>query len=205
MSDKKILVIAFLINVAMIIVDVFYGLIMGSSSLLGDAAHNSGDAFILGASILVVSSKSYVKNNVSALKGFIMLVFGILAFYHIYKAITFGSDLNTVTLLGVGIFSLIGNVIAAILTHSRHEHDINMKSAYVCARNDSISSAGIVVSGLLFWLTGSIIPDILIGTSIALFVCYTSFEIIKESIFTPFCNCCEHKFPCPETCVCGCC
>ncbi len=205
MSNKKVLFFAFLINMTMIFVDVIYGFIMNSSSLLGDAAHNSGDAFILGASILVVSSKSYVKNNVSALKGFIMLVFGILAFYHIYKAITFGSHLNTGTLLGVGIFSLAGNVVAAILTHSRHQHDINMKSAYVCARNDSISSAGIVISGLLFWLTGSILPDILIGTSIALFVCYTSFEIIKESIFTPFCNCCEHKFPCPETCSCGCC
>ena len=205
MSNKKVLVIAFLINLAMIFVDIVYGLIMNSSSLLGDAAHNSGDAFILGASILVVSSKSYVKNNVSALKGFIMLGFGIMAFYHIYKAIVFGSQLHTETLLGVGIFSLAGNVAAAILTHSRHQHDINMKSAYVCARNDSISSAGIVTSGLLFWFTGSNLPDILIGSLIALFVSYTSFGIIKESIFKPVCNCCDHNFPCPETCQCDCC
>ncbi len=205
MSDKKVLFFAFLINIAMIFVDVIYGLIMNSSSLIADAAHNSGDAFILGASILVVSSKSYMKNNVSALKGIIMFIFGIIAFYHIYKAINFGSQLHTETLLGVGIFSLLGNVVAAILTHSKNHHDINMKSAYVCARNDSIASAGIVLSGFFFWLTGSNLPDILIGAAIAFFVCYTSFEIIKESIFTPVCNCCNHNFPCPETCKCGCC
>ena len=185
--------------------DIVYGLIMNSSSLLGDAAHNSGDAFILGTSILVVFSKSSTKNKVSALKGFIMLGFGIWTFYLVFIAITLGSQLHTQTLLLVGIFSLVGNVIAAILTYSRHHHDINMKSAYVCARNDTIISAGIILSGLLFWITNSYIPDIIIGSLIALFVCYTSLGIIYESIIKPVCNCCDHYFPCPETCQCDCC
>ena len=54
MSDKKVLFLAFLINIAMIFVDIIYGLIMNSSSLIADAAHNSGDAFILGTSILMI-------------------------------------------------------------------------------------------------------------------------------------------------------
>ena len=189
----------------MMALDIVYGLIMNSSSLLGDAAHNSGDAFILGTSILVVFSKSSTKNKVSALKGFIMLGFGIWTFYLVFIAITLGSELHTQTLLLVGIFSLVGNVIAAILTYSRHHHDINMKSAYVCARNDTVISAGIILSGLLFWITNSYIPDIIIGSLIALFVCYTSSEILYESIIKPVCNCCNHYFPCPETCQCNCC
>ena len=139
MTNKKILIIAFSINLMMMALDIVYGLIMNSSSLLGDAAHNSGDAFILGTSILVVFSKSSTKNKVSALKGFIMLGFGIWTFYLVFIAITLGSELHTQTLLLVGIFSLVGNVIAAILTYSRHfivkyflEINFDASGAYRC-------------------------------------------------------------------------
>ena len=57
---RNVLVIAFIINLIMITVDLTYGLMMNSASLLSDAANNAGDAFILGSSLLVLSSTTSV-------------------------------------------------------------------------------------------------------------------------------------------------
>ena len=65
-------------------VDLWYGLMMNSAALLSDAANNSGDVFILGSSILVLSSTTAVKNRLALLKGVIMTVFGLWAFYYAY-------------------------------------------------------------------------------------------------------------------------
>ena len=71
---RRALVIAFVINLVMMTVDLWYGLMMNSASLLGDAANNSGDVFILGSSILVLSSTTEVKNRLALFKGIIMTV-----------------------------------------------------------------------------------------------------------------------------------
>ena len=81
---RNALIIAFMINLIMITADLTYGLMMNSASLLSDAANNSGDVFILGSSILVLSSTTAVKNRLALFKGAIMIVFGLWAFYHVY-------------------------------------------------------------------------------------------------------------------------
>ena len=60
---RNALIIAFIINLIMITADLAYGLMMNSASLLSDAANNAGDVFILGSSILVLSSTTVVKND----------------------------------------------------------------------------------------------------------------------------------------------
>ena len=74
---RNALIIAFLINLTMVALDLTYGLMMNSASLLSDAANNSGDVFILGSSIMVLSSTIAIKNKLALLKGIIMTVFGL--------------------------------------------------------------------------------------------------------------------------------
>ena len=98
-------------------VDLWYGLMMKSASLLGDAANNSGDVFILGSSILVLSSTTAVKNRLALFKGIIMTVFGLWAFYHVYLGLIEESDLLT-----GGHFYYWSNVIG--WQHKRCIHDV---------------------------------------------------------------------------------
>ena len=86
---RNALIIAFLINLIMVALDLTYGLMMNSASLLSDAAINSGDVFILGSSIIVLSSTTAVKNRLALCKGIIMIVFGLWAFYHVYLRVRY--------------------------------------------------------------------------------------------------------------------
>ena len=179
---RRALVIAFIINLVMMSVDLWYGLMMNSASLLGDAANNSGDVFILGSSILVLSSTTEVKNRLALFKGMIMTVFGLWAFYHVYLGLMGESDLTGGIISLIGVMSLAGNSAVAFMMYKHQHKDINFLSAFICCRNDAIASAGIILAGLLVMFTGSFWPDVVIGTAIAIIVCHGGIKIIRLSM-----------------------
>lgn len=180
--ERNALIICFLINALMFTVELYYGLISHSASLLGDSAHNIGDALILLGSIFVMSSSLIVKAKVALLKSMIMLGFGILALWYVIQNVMTGYVPNATPITLVGIFVLIGNVASAVLLLYYKNKDINLKSAYICCRNDAISSVGIIIAGLLVGLTQSNIPDVVIGGGIGLLICYSAIRIFKESM-----------------------
>ena len=132
---RNALILAFIINLIMLTADLTFGLMMNSASLLSDAANNSGDAFILGSSILVLSSSNIVKNRLALLKGIIMVVFGLWAFYHVYLGLIGASQLSGGIISVVGVISLIGNTFVALMMHQHHHKDINFKSAFICCNS----------------------------------------------------------------------
>ena len=181
---RNALIVAFIINLIMITADLIYGLIMNSASLLSDAANNSGDAFILGSSLLVLSSSAIVKNRLALLKGIIMTAFSLWAFYHAYLGFMGKSALFGGVISFVGIISLIGNTSVALMMHKHQHKDINFKSAFICCRNDAIASFGIVLAGLLVMFTRSFWPDVIIGIIIASIVFQGGIQVIRLS-FSP--------------------
>ena len=182
---RNALILAFIINLIMLTADLTFGLMMNSASLLSDAANNSGDAFILGSSILVLSSSNIVKNRLALLKGIIMVVFGLWAFYHVYLGLIGASQLSGGIISVVGVISLIGNTFVALMMHQHHHKDINFKSAFICCRNDAIASAGIILAGALVMFTASFWPDIIIGAVIASIVCNGGIKVIRLSLSVP--------------------
>ena len=180
--ERNALIICFLINALMFAVEIYYGIISHSASLLGDSAHNIGDALILLGSIFVMGSTIRVKAKVALLKSMIMLSFGILALWYVAQNVMTGFVPSATPITLVGIFVLIGNVASAVLLLYYKNKDINLKSAYICCRNDAISSVGIIIAGILVGLTQSNVPDVVIGGGIGLLICYSAIRIFKESM-----------------------
>ena len=92
--------------------ELYYGLIAHCASLLGDSAHNIGDALIIGGSIFVMGSTMRVKAKVALIKAVIMLSFGLLAMGYEISNATSGYVPNPEPITYVGIFVLIGNIIS---------------------------------------------------------------------------------------------
>ena len=180
--QKNALIICFLINFIMFGLELFYGLAENSASLLGDAAHNSGDALILGSSLFVMASTMLVKAKLALIKSVMMLGFGLLTFYHVIMTIWIGTIPHYETLTTVGTIALVGNIISALLLMYYRKKDINLKSAYICCRNDVVASAGIIVAGVLVMYTASFWPDVIIGSLIGGLIIWSSIGIAKESL-----------------------
>jgi len=180
--ERNALVICFLLNMAMFGLELYYGLIAQSVSLISDSAHNIGDALILGSSIFVIGSTLVSKARLAIIKSIVMLGFGILTMYYVINNISTGYVPSSETITWVGSIVLIGNIISALLLLYYRNKDINLKSAYICCRNDAIGCIGIIIAGVFVGLTNSNIPDIIIGGGIAILICYSAIGIFKESI-----------------------
>ena len=181
-APRNAMVLALIINLIMIGADLTYGLMMNSASLLGDAANNSGDAFIFLVSVIVLSSTTVIKNRVALLKGIIMLAFSVWAFYHVYLGLIGLSWLSGGIVTAVGLLSLIGNSTVAVMMYKHQNKDLNFKSAFICCRNDAIASVGVVLAGILVWVSNSHWPDIIIGAIIAGIACWGGTTVIRLSI-----------------------
>lgn len=179
---KKVLWLVFAINLAMFLVEIIAGYLYQSTALMADSLDMLSDASIYGVSIFVLAKSSRVKAQVSLMKGFVMTV---MALYVAYELV--GRFLNPVVPDGqvitvIGFIALIANAVSFWLLSRHRNGDINIRSAWVCSRNDMTANIGVITAGVLVLYSGSNWPDLLIGAAIALLVLVSSFKVITDSI-----------------------
>lgn len=81
----------------------------------------------------------------------------------------------------VGLLAFAANLFCLILLWRRRDDDINMRSAWVCSRNDVAGNAGVLVAAGLVALTGSPWPDIVIGLLVATVFGHSAVQVIREA------------------------
>lgn len=170
------------INLIMFLVELSFGLMSRSNALIADSMDMLGDSFIYATSLLVLSSTHIVKARVSLLKGVVMALLGLFVVYEIIQKILNPVVPDASIITAIGIIALIANLICGALLLRFRDNDLNIKSAWICSRNDAISSSSVILTGLLVGYFGSMWPDILIGIGISILVLGSSFGIIKESL-----------------------
>ena len=111
-----------------------------------------------------------------------MFTIGFVALIHVISNLYTGYVPVGVFLTRIGIFVLVGNVISAYLLLYYKKKDINMKSAYICCRNDAINSVSIIIAGVAITYTNSSLPDIAIGSVIAFIIMWSALTIGRESL-----------------------
>ena len=179
---KWVLYIVFFINAGMFLIELISGLIANSSALIADSLDMFGDAFVYGLSLFVLSKNHKIQAKASVIKGIIMLLFGSYVFWEAFHKITHPIIPTAQTISMIGILALIANTVCFILLTRHKDKNINLKSAWVCSRNDFYGNMGVIGAGILVGYFNSMWPDIIVGLGIAGLVLYFSVIIIKESL-----------------------
>ena len=82
---------------------------------------------------------------------------------------------------GLGLFGFVANAVAAVLLVRYREGDANVRSVWLCTRNDLIESLAVAGAGLLVWLTGSRWPDLAAGVILAGVFLQSAWSIVRQS------------------------
>jgi Co/Zn/Cd efflux system component len=165
----------------MFILEAMAGILVHSTALLADSVDMLGDAIVYGFSLYVIGRGSVWQARAALLKGVIMAAFGVGVLAHVAFKAAHGL-LPTAEVMGiVGIMALAANLICLMLLWQHRGDDINMRSAWVCSRNDVIGNAGVLLAALAVHLTGSPWPDIVIGLLIAAIFVRSAIAIIREA------------------------
>lgn len=179
---KKVLFLVLFINFGMFLVEVISGFISHSNALLADSLDMLGDAFVYGLSIVVLFKHPSVRAKASLVKGIIMLLLGLFVIGEsIFKIINPVIPIaETITI--IGLLALLANATSFVLLLKHKAKDLNVRSAWICSRNDVFANIGVIIAGVLVARFNSMWPDVMVGLIIAVIVIQSSFKIIKESL-----------------------
>ena len=180
-GKRKILIWVLFINLTMFFVEGIYGWFAQSSALMADALDMLGDAAIYGFSLYVIRLHPIWQSRAGFIKGIIMGVFAIsVLFGAMYRALD--PVVPEATTMGiVGGMALVANLICAVLLLGFKDTDINMRSAWLCSRNDVLANIGVLLAaGGVAW-THSPWPDLIVGIALSALILKSSIEILRDA------------------------
>jgi Co/Zn/Cd efflux system component len=179
---KRILWIALLVNLAMFGVEVFAGALSGSVSLLADAIDFLGDAFNYGLSLSVLGMAIAWRSRAAVFKGLCMLVFGVAVLAKAAWALQYGAAPQAATMGMVGTLALVANASVAAMLYAYREGDANMRSVWLCTRNDAIGNVAVLLAALGVFGTGSAWPDLLVAGVMASLALVGGWSVLKQAL-----------------------
>ena len=176
-----VLKIALGINAVMFVVELTAGMLAGSVSLIADSLDMLGDALVYGFSLYVITRSARMKAISALFKGSIMAVFGLFVLGQaVYK--TFIPQVPVFETIGViGLLALAANGLCLLLLWRHRADDINMRSVWLCSRNDIIANISVLFAALGVWLTGSGWPDVLIGLALATLFLRSALSVLRDA------------------------
>lgn len=157
------LVVALLINLAMFGVELAGGWRAGSVSLLADAVDFLGDAANYAVSLWVLGMALAWRARAALLKGASMGLFGIFVLGRAVWSLTQGTVPEPMTMGVIGLAALLANVTVAALLWAWRDGDANMRSVWLCSRNDAIGNVAVMAAALGVFGTGTGWPDLIVA------------------------------------------
>ena len=179
---KRRLWIVIALNAIMFSVEMGAGHLAGSQALQADALDFLGDALTYGISLAVIGASIRVRTNAALAKGISLMLMG---------AWVFGSTAYRVLYIGVpaaGIMGIVGflalavNLASVALLVRYKDGDANVRSVWLCSRNDAIGNVAVMLAALGVWSTATGWPDLLVAAIMAGLFLSSSFQIIRQSL-----------------------
>ena len=166
-SYRRVLWIALFANLAMFVVELAASVWSGSSALAADAADFLGDSANYALSLGAIAIGGAWTSRVALLKGAAMSVYGVGVLAYAAWRAWLGVPPEPVTMGVVGTLALAVNFSVAALLYRFREGDANMRSVWLCTRNDVIANLAVLVAAVGVLGTGTIWPDVAVAAMLA--------------------------------------
>jgi len=160
---RRILWIALVVNLLMFGVELVGGWASGSVSLLADAVDFFGDAANYGMSLFVLGLAPLWRSRTALVKGATMGGYGVFVIATALWHLAAGTVPRASTMGTIGLAALAANLLVAALLFAYRHGDANMRSVWLCTRNDAIGNVAVMLAALGVWKAGSGWPDLLVA------------------------------------------
>ncbi len=179
---KRRLWVVIAINAGMFFVEMAAGALAGSQALQADALDFLGDSLTYGISLAVIGAAVHVRAWAAFAKGVSLSLMG---------AWVFGATAYHVLILGVpraeimgivGFLALAANVVSVLILAKYKDGDANVRSVWLCSRNDAIGNVAVMIAAIGVWATATKWPDLIVAAIMAGLFLYSSAQILRQSV-----------------------
>jgi len=178
---RRVLWIALGVNASMFLVEIMAGLAAQSVSLQADALDFLGDTANYGVSLFVLGMTLRWRSAAALLKGITMGLFGIWVVANTIGNVILGSAPDAFTMGGIGMLALVANVVVAWLLYAFRDGDSNMRSVWLCSRNDAIGNVAVMLAAIGVFGTGTAWHDLAVASVMAVLALIASWQVIMQA------------------------
>ncbi|EQD31841.1 cation efflux protein [mine drainage metagenome] len=174
----------------MFAIEIGGGLKSGSVSLFADAVDFAGDAANYGISLAVLSMGLAWKSRAALMKGASMVAFGLFILSKTGWAAFCGLPPEPSIMGMIAVLALIANGGVALMLYAFRKGDANMRSVWLCSRNDAIGNIAVMAAAAGVLGTGTAWPDLAVALlmgGLALFsgisvIGHARLELLEEAV-----------------------
>lgn len=178
---KSILWLVIIINAAMFVVEMTAGELAGSKSLQADALDFLGDALTYGLSLFVIGMSLKVRSTAALLKGASLLLMGIWVLTStVYQMLVVGIP-NAQIMGSIGFLALLANMASVLLLMRYKDGDANVRSVWLCSRNDAIGNVAVLIASVIVYYVQSGWPDLIVALFMSLLFLRSAQQILRQA------------------------
>lgn len=178
-ARRRVLWTVLAINLVLFVGEFGAGWWGDSSALQADSLDSLGDALVYAMSLWAVGRSLRQRSHVVLLKGGIQALFGIGVLLEVLRRAWMGAEPLAPIMAWAAGLALVGNLVCFRLLTRFRSDDMNMRSVWLCSRNDLINNSGVLVAAALVALTGSRWPDLVVGAGVAILFLWTARSVLQ--------------------------
>ncbi|MEM7360841.1 MAG: cation diffusion facilitator family transporter [Pseudomonadota bacterium] len=176
---RRVLWIALIVNGGMFLVEIIASYLGDSMSLQADALDFFGDAANYAISLFVLGMSVRLRARASMIKGVSMGLFGLWVIFNAgYRALN-GSEPDASIMGGIAAVALLANVSVALMLFRYRTGDSNMRSIWLCSRNDAIGNLAVMIAAAGVFASASRWPDLIVAGIISSLSLTAAYQVIR--------------------------
>ena len=179
---KRVLWAVIAINAAMFGIEMTAGMMAGSQALQADALDFLGDTLTYGISLYVIGKSLRARTAAALFKGVTLALMGLWVFGDtLYAVLVLGVSQAEVMGL-VGFLALAANLTSVLLLLRFRNGEANVRSVWLCSRNDAIGNVAVILAASGVWVSGTAWPDLAVAASMAGLFLWSATLIILQAL-----------------------
>jgi Co/Zn/Cd efflux system component len=173
--------VALVVNAGMFLAELVASWTSGSVSLLADSIDFFGDAANYALSLAVVGMALPIRSKAAMFKAGCMGAFGLFVLGKALWSLQAGVAPEVITMGAVGFAALAANVGVAMMLYRFRSGDANMRSVWICSRNDAICNIAVILAALGVLGTGSAWPDLLVAAVMGVMALMGASTVLRQA------------------------
>ena len=178
---RRILWFALIVNAAMFVVEIIAGVSAESRALQADALDFLGDSANYAISLGVAGMALAWRARAALLKAATMLLFGLYVLGSALYGFATGAAPHAETMGLIGVLAFIANMLVAAMLYKYRTGDANMRSVWICSRNDALGNLAVIAAAFGVFGTGQGWPDLIVASIMAGLAIWGGVEVIRQA------------------------
>jgi len=180
--QRRVLWQVLAINFFFFALEIAFGLVAGSMGLVADSLDMLADSIVYGLSLFAVGGTVVLKKRIAGIAGYFQTALAVMGFVEVVRRfLEHGKVPDFRVMIIISVLALVGNASCLYLLQKSKSREAHMQASMIFTSMDVIVNMGVIVAGAFVFLSGSNIPDLVVGTIVFVLVARGAYRILQLS------------------------